>query len=211
MRLATKSIDSEAILAFWFDDAVYEPESIPRAKQRWYRGGATLDRYIATHFKTQHASAAASVMSEELTHREILARIILFDQFSRHLYRGTPKAFAFDHLALAYSHQLYRSEAAFDLQPVEQLFLLHPYHHSENQVAQQLGISKLTILTGQVAPGWLPLFQGFLKSFQEHALIIERFGRFPHRNDILNRVTTLEESHYLAQKPQRYGQSHGHH
>jgi len=97
--LATKSIDSEAILRFWFDDAVHQPESIQRAKQRWYRGGAALDRLIAAQFKAMHASAAAKEIGGGLTDREILARIILLDQFSRHLYRGTPKAFAFDPLA----------------------------------------------------------------------------------------------------------------
>ena len=211
MRLATKSIDSEAILRFWFDDAVHQPESIQRAKQRWYRGGAALDRLIAAQFKAMHASAAAKEIGGGLTDREILARIILLDQFSRHLYRGTPKAFAFDPLALTFSRQLNDAKTVVDLHPVEQLFTLHPYHHSENRSAQHIGISKLETLTQQVSSCWLPLFQGFLKSFQTHALIIERFGRFPHRNDILNRANRSQETEYLKQQPQRYGQSHGHH
>ena len=211
MRLVTKSIDSEAILYFWFDDAVHQPDSIQRAKQRWYRGGAALDRLIAAQFKAMHASAAAAEFGDRLTDREILARIILLDQFSRHLYRGTPKAFAFDPLALTFSRQLNDAETVVDLHPVEQLFALHPYHHSENRSAQRIGILKLETLTQQVSSCWLPLFQGFLKSFQAHALIIERFGRFPHRNDILNRANSPQETEYLKQQPQRYGQSHGHH
>ena len=211
MRLATKSIDSDAILQFWFDDAVHQPESIPRAKQRWYRGGGTLDRSIAAQFKTIHASAAAQGLRDKLNPRAVLARIILLDQFSRHLYRGTPKAFSFDPLALAFSRQLLNSKAVDALQPIEHLFALHPFHHSEDRAAQQLGISKVETLTEQVSSAWRPLFQDFLKSFQEHALIIERFGRFPHRNEILNRANTTQEKRYLTQQPQRYGQSHGHH
>lgn len=209
--MATKSIDNDAILDFWFGDCVHLPESIPSAKQRWYRGGATLDRHIAAQFTAMHATAAVPVRADGLDHRAILARIILLDQFSRHLYRGTPKAFAFDPLALAFSQRLFDSKTPVALQPVEQLFALHPYHHAENSAAQQLGISKLEALTEQASQDWRPLFQGFLKSFQEHALIIERFGRFPHRNEIHNRDNTLQETQYLAQQPQRYGQSHGHH
>jgi uncharacterized protein (DUF924 family) len=211
VRLATKSIDSDAILQFWFDDAVHQPKSIPKAKQRWYRGGAALDRSIATQFKTIHASVAAQGLRDGLNPHATLARIILLDQFSRHLFRGTPKAFSFDPLAVAFSHQMFDSKAEDALQPVEQLFALHPFHHSEDRAAQQLGISKVESLTEQVSPAWRPLFQDFLKSFQEHALIVERFGRFPHRNEILNRVNTTQEKQYLTQQPQRYGQSHGHH
>jgi len=204
--LATKSIDTDAILAFWFEDCCDQPESISQAKQRWYRGGAALDRHIQAQFKTAHASAATEAWVDALTDRAILARIILLDQFSRHLYCGTPKAFAFDSKALNLSHRLRVANRASELHPIEHLFALHPYHHAENRAAQRLGIAALDALIRHVPPVWKPVFQRFLKSFEEHALIIERFGRFPHRNQSLNRHNTVEETQYLAQQHQRYGQ-----
>ena len=206
MRLATKSIDTDAILAFWFEDCCDQPESISTAKQRWYRGGLAVDRLVDVQFKTMHTSAADNPYPDGLTEREILARIILLDQFSRHLYRGQPEAFAFDPLALDLSHRLNPLDAALNLQPIEKVFALHPYHHAENSAAQQLGIDALRGLIARVAPAWRGIILRFLKSFEEHALIIERFGRFPHRNQTLKRRNTVEETRYLAQQHKQYGQ-----
>lgn len=203
--MATKLIDPDAILDFWFDDCAHQPESISTAKQRWYRGGVAVDRFIEVQFQTMHASAADSPYPEGLTERGIPARIILLDQFARHLYRGQPKAFAFDPLALNLSHRLNPLDAVLNLQPIEKVSALHPYHHAENRTAQQLGIDALKGLISQVVPVWRGIILRFLKSFEEHALIIERFGRFPHRNQTLKRRNTVEETRHLAQQHKQYG------
>src|SRR5262249_51790388 len=117
-----------------------------------------------------------------------LARIIVLDQFPRNMFRGTPRAFAADPLALAAAKHLAAKGYDRDLLPVEKQFAYLPFEHSESLPDQERGCELMKTLDEDLY-GWAV----------KHKVIIERFGRFPHRNEILGRQSTPEEIEFLKQ------------
>ena len=128
-----------------------------------------------------------------------LAAIITLDQFSRNIYRDTPTAFASDQLALNWS--LSGVDAGLDkqLHPIERVFFYMPMEHAENLAIQHRCIWQFQQLLEVVPEDHKETFTGFLEFARSHAEVIERFGRFPHRNSILGRQSTPEELEYLDQ------------
>lgn len=172
----------QQILSFWFEEL--RPE-------QWFKSSLKLDETIRSRF----APLLQQAMRGELeswrnTAEGRLAEIIVLDQFSRNIHRGTPQSFAADPVALALSQEALRTQALEQLEKVEQRdFLLLPFMHSESVLIQQQA---------------LPLFkayttQGCYRAAQQHKAIIDRFGRYPHRNAILGRNSTTEELEFLQQ------------
>jgi uncharacterized protein (DUF924 family) len=131
--------------------------------------------------------------------RDRLALILLTDQFPRTIYRGLAKAFAFDSQALALSRD--GIDAGFDLslRPLERVFFYMPLEHSESLADQDRSFSLFRQLVEQVGPDHKPTFQEYLDFAVRHRDIINRFGRFPHRNEVLARTSTAEELMFLQQ------------
>jgi uncharacterized protein (DUF924 family) len=131
----------------------------------------------------------------------------LLDQLPRNLYRGTARAFATDPQALALCQQglLLGHDAA--LAPVERVFHYLPLEHAENLEAQNLSIALFRELRNDAPPGAEASFDGFIKHADSHRQIIERFGRYPHRNAVLGRVSTPAEQQYLAGSAATFGQA----
>ncbi len=205
-------VNTAAILEFWFGAAAYSPAKVAAAKKQWYRSGHLLDDEINQRFSEDHQSAQSPALEEApIDARDILARILLLDQFSRHLYRGTAAAYAFDEIAQNFAQSLHWPNLDLPCSPIEKVFALHPFHHAENAQLQRMGIEQLERITEDADEAWRIILKGFLKSFQEHALIIDRFGRFPHRNRLLGRVQTDAEIEFLERSKQHFGQVHGHH
>ncbi len=146
------------------------------------------------------ARAAGELEAEwGATPRGRIALIIVLDQFSRHIHRGTPAAFAQDpaaqRLALAGVEQ--GTDRA--LIPAQRAFFYLPFEHAEDLALQRRGVQLFQLLATEVAPAWRKEYTGFSDYAGHHRDIVERFGRFPHRNTVLGRASTPEETEFLKQ------------
>lgn len=170
-----------AVLAFWFEEI--EPKM-------WWAADPAFDRQIAQRFGPLLIQAAqADLYPWRSEPRGRLAEIIVLDQFSRNIHRNTPSAFAQDPMALALAQEAVAAGAYLQLSETERAFLLLPYMHSESRL--------IHVQTERLYREYAPPdnYQFALK----HKAIIDRFGRYPHRNQILGRASTAEEIEFLKQ------------
>jgi uncharacterized protein (DUF924 family) len=169
---------ADAVLAFWRS----------AGPDKWFNKDIAFDDEIRARFlKTYEAAVRGELAAWELTREGALALVIVLDQFPRNMFRGSARAFTADPLALAVAVRAI--ERGFDLQlPVqERAFFYLPFEHSE-AMADQERCCELFRSTGDAE---------LLKWAELHTDIIRRFGRFPHRNAVLGRVTTPEEQAFL--------------
>jgi uncharacterized protein (DUF924 family) len=178
-----------AIVDFWFDHA---PD---RFRAVWFKRDDAFDAAIAANFG---ASIEAIVDEIQLCSRLDaawwLAMVIVHDQFPRNLFRGTPKAFAYDEKARLLADSAIKLGMDQRVTPTQRLFFYLPFTHSESLPDQE---SCVALNTAMVAAQ--PDLQDCLTSAHAHRDVIARFGRFPHRNAALGRTSTPEEREYLAQ------------
>lgn len=168
------------VLTFWFEEL--RPE-------QWYSASDAVDAMIAGRFDALQAAAARCELFQWRTSPEgRLAEIIVLDQFSRNIYRGTAAAFAQDSLALALAQEAVVAGADLALEPAKRAFLYLPYMHSESVVIHDVAL-RLFDSAG---------LENNLDFEHKHKAIIDRFGRYPHRNAVLGRVSTPEEVAFLA-------------
>ncbi|EAT12570.1 hypothetical protein RED65_06733 [Oceanobacter sp. RED65] len=166
---------------FWFHELTEE---------QWFKKDSHIDQIMTQRFKAIHQQAANSELWEwRNTPKGRLAEVLLLDQFSRNIYRDTPNAFASDTLALALAQEAIRNEYHLTLTPQERAFLYMPFMHSESLAIHEEAIKQFS------EPG----LENNLKFEKMHKDIIERFGRYPHRNMILGRKSTPEEIEFLKQ------------
>ena len=172
----------QEILKFWFEEI--EPS-------RWWAKDEAFDRSIRARFADAHARATrCELFAWRAGPRGRLAEVIVLDQFSRNMFRGSPLAFASDPLALALAQEAIAAKADEALSPVERSFLYLPFMHSESLAIHAVAME---LYRNNGLPGNL--------DFEiKHQQIIERFGRYPHRNAILGRPSTEEEIQFL-QRP----------
>ncbi|MDA0790669.1 MAG: DUF924 domain-containing protein [Proteobacteria bacterium] len=170
------------VLTFWFDELT---------PGDWYRKDPQLDQVIRQRFGPLNRSAAsAECFHWRKTIHGRLAEIIVLDQFSRNLFRGRPEAFASDGMALVLAQEARRSGETSRLIPEELAFLYMPFMHSESLLIHEVALT----LFGE------PGLERNLEFELRHKAIIERFGRYPHRNAALGRENTAEESEFLNTK-----------
>ncbi len=134
----------------------------------------------------------------------LLALILLTDQFPRNIFRGSPQAFQFDSLALNWCLSGLKSETDRSLRPIERVFFYLPLEHSESREHQERSVQLFTRLFQEVPAEQLDVFRKYLIFALRHRRIIDRFGRFPHRNGILERVSTPEEIAFLQEPGSRF-------
>lgn len=171
----------DAVLGFWFE------ESQPA---QWWRVDPAFDELIRARFGALHEQACrAELFGWRGAPAGRLAEVIVLDQFSRNLHRGTPRAFAADPLALALAQEAVAAGADLALPAERRAFFYLPYMHSESAAIHAAGEPLLR----ERAP------KGNHDSELQHRAIIERFGRYPHRNAILGRASTPEEAAFLTQ------------
>ena len=167
------------VLAFWFDEL---------SPADWFKKDDALDSKIREKFDGLHKRAAACELNDWRESAEgALAEIIVLDQFSRNLHRNSAQAFAQDSLALALSQEAIAKGFDKQLQPPKLAFLYFPFMHSESSVIHERAMELFK------APGLEYNFE-FEK---QHKAIIDRFGRYPHRNELLGRRSTPEEEEFL--------------
>ena len=170
-----------SVIEFWFSE-------IP--PRQWWQKNDEFDALIHDKFSKLHQSAIRCELFEWRHHPlGQLAEIIIIDQFSRHLFRDHTEAFAHDSLALALAQQAVADGSDHSVGAKQRGFFYLPYMHSESKKMQTQSVHLFS------QPG----LATHLSSAQRHRAIIERFGRFPHRNKILGRPSTAEELAFLKQ------------
>ncbi len=180
---------------------------------RWFGGGAALDQDITTRFGAQVALAVDGGLrdweqTDELDGPQPLARlalVILLDQFSRNVFRGTGRAFAGDARAQRLVRDMLARQADQALPWVARVFTYMPLMHAEDAALQGECVACFARLLADAPEALKPRLQGNLDFARQHQDIIARFGRFPYRNAALGRANTPEEQAFLLKGP-RFGQ-----
>ena len=174
-----RDMDYQHIIDFWFLET--EPA-------QWWRQSDEFDRRIGERFGAVLAQAAqCELYAWRAAPLGRLAEIIVLDQFSRTIHRATAQAFASDSMALALAQEAIAAHADDALEPAKKAFLYMPFMHSESPEMHAIAVS----LFGQVG------LDSYLQFELRHKAIIDRFGRYPHRNALLGRVSSEEEIEFL--------------
>lgn len=169
------------IIGFWFSEI--DPKS-------WWVKDETFDQLIKDRFGAIHGKAISCELHEwRQQPLGRLAEIIVLDQFSRNMFRNSSQAFAHDALALALSQEAVQGNALSSLDNRQKAFLLMPFMHSESAAIHELAVTLFA------EPG----LEDNLEFELKHKAIIDRFGRYPHRNAVLGRESTAEERTFLEQ------------
>jgi uncharacterized protein (DUF924 family) len=187
-------VTAQDVLDFWFLPIGAKGHNTQRAE--WFRKDDAFDREIFRLFGEAVDTALAGGLrqwDDEGT-QGALARILVLDQFTRNIYRGTPKAFAGDALALEAALALDDAGAHQTLPPVQRAFAYMPFEHAENLAMQERSVILFDKLNASAAG-----FESMLDYARRHYDVIRKFRRFPHRNAILGRQSTPEEIAYLEQ------------
>ena len=190
----------EDLLAFWFGSETGDSATAEAQKKLWWAKDAVVDAEIRERYGALVAAAAGGAHREWAREpRGRLALILLFDQFPRNIYRDTPQAFAHDGLALRLAIDGIAAGADRELRAIERVFFYLPLEHAESVHMQERSVALFTALAAGVPEADRSSFAGFLDYAVRHRDVVHRFGRFPHRNRILGRESTPEETAFLAQ------------
>ena len=184
---------------FWFGTLDARGRVASDRSERWFTVDPEFDREVRIHFESDLRTAAAGRRVRwEDDPRGVLALVLLFDQFPRNTYRGTPRAFVFDAHAYRCMEQAVSRGLDKQLWPVERAFLNMPLLHSEDVAAQEQAVERFAELADAADGGQQDLFGEFTRKAREHREIIRTFARFPYRNDILGRESSAAERAFLA-------------
>ena len=179
----------EDVLDFWFGD---DPTLF---REAWFRTDPTFDAACRARFGTVlEAARTGALDSWAETPRGTLALVIVLDQLSRNIHRGTPDAFAADTRARALARAAVARGDDRRLGPLERSFLYLPFEHAEDLADQAMSVRLFETLRGTYDTA-----DRAIEYAERHREVIRRFGRFPHRNAILGRASTAEELAYLAE------------
>ena len=202
-----RSIVIADIVTFWLSDSRDSPDRASARRGWWYQGGPVVDEEIRARFGALVPRAlAGELMGWRVTPDGTLALSLLLDQFTRNLYRGTVEAYAGDARAFEIVDQAIERGLDRVLHPVARIWLWHPLHHSEDIAEQDRGLGLLRALRRDADPAWRGYVERSIKGWTRHRDIVARFGRFPHRNAVLGRDSTMEEQAYMAAGGESFGQ-----
>lgn len=210
------------VLSFWFKDFNPSQTVPPSLLSFWFQSSPETDAEIRTQFgpdiesflsrpntASLDASKSSSEPLEELsqTAKGTLAAVLILDQFTRNCYRKSPRAFSGDSQARQLCLQALDRGFDQSLHPVESVFLYLPLEHSESLQDQDRCVQLMRGLVDRARGSVHEKFLGgFVRYAEEHRDIVARFGRFPHRNEVLGRSSTAAETAYLASGGARFGQ-----
>lgn len=186
----SEQAEADEVLRFWFGGA----DERGKRRKAWFEKSAAFDREIRDRFVPLYEAAAAGERDGWKSRPyECLALIVLLDQLPRNMFRGTPRAFAADAFALQAARHAVAQGWDREFLPVERLFAYLPFEHSES-----LGDQERACELTRPLEGFAETFDAYRYAVA-HRDIIQRFGRFPHRNAILGRASTPEEAEFLKQ------------
>jgi uncharacterized protein (DUF924 family) len=198
----------ETLLDSWFDADVANAEAMNSQMRRWFASSADEDRELAARYgELARAAADGRLDDSAATPRGRLGLIILLDQFPRNLHRGSAAAFAQDARALALCLSGIELGMPERLAPIERVFFLMPMQHAEDPAIQTQSVERFAALaTADGPPSLLAALRACADYAVMHRKIVDRFGRFPHRNRALDRESTAAEREFLETGGPSFGQ-----
>jgi uncharacterized protein (DUF924 family) len=192
-------ISPDDVLAYWFGD-LSNPELVPSTVSLWFKGGPEVDEEIRRRFGDALEPARRGELDDwAATPRGTLALLVLLDQFPRNVYRDDPRSFASDEHARKIAGIALERDFDQAVFPVESIFFYLPFEHSEALDDQRVAVAKIRAAQERATGDVHKLFVETVDYAVRHQQVIERFGRFPHRNKILGRASTPEEEAFLQQ------------
>ena len=200
----------DELLSWWFgnwDDQVPLADNDPLLV-RWWQKRAETDQFIQERFGAIHADVAQGGRRDwEATAKGLLARVIVLDQFSRFVHRGTGKAFVNDRAARELTNTALERAWDRDLQRIERAFLYMPLMHAEDRVAHRRALSLFTGLAEEAEEAGIPradFYRRLVGQAQSQKATVDRFGRFPQRNFPMERTSTPEELAFLRELDEEF-------
>ena len=192
--------EAREVREYWFGTQPLTPPALERRMEFWFGAQSEgRDAEISARFGALLERAAAGKLAGWADGpRRRLSLILVLDQFPRNMFRGTARAFDYDAQALALSLSGLQSAADGALDFTERLFFYMPLQHAESEDAQDESVAAFRRLLGEVPPELKEMFADALRYAEDHRSVIERFGRFPHRNPVLGRASTPRETEWLA-------------
>jgi uncharacterized protein (DUF924 family) len=204
-------MSANEVLDYWFGAGPWTRQRLEERTAFWFGGGdratqAARDTEIREKLEPLLERAARGEFAAWASSpKRRLALILLFDQVPRNSYRGTPAAFAFDREALALASEGIQLAADAALDPIERIFFYLPLEHAESAEAQEAAVGAFERLVNEAPPD-LRDFCAYTATYAiKHRDVIAKFGRFPHRNAVLDRQSTPAEAEWLAAHPNYFG------
>ena len=184
------------ILDFWFGDLDDRGFSTAEKHKLWFTVSDSTDQQCKQLFGALVEQAVAGKLNRWADKDEgLIALVLLLDQFTRNIFRGTPAAFSGDDRALALSQEAIEHGRDQRLPAIHRVFLYMPLEHSEDLLVQETSVNCFAELAAQTGD---KMFEGFCQYAQAHKDVVSSFGRFPHRNSILGRESTQQELEHLG-------------
>ena len=197
----------DAILLFWFKEQELSGPQIDRRMDIWFGTDPVLDHEIEKEFGDDVAAASEGRLDHWAADPHgRLALILLIDQFRRNIYRNSAEAFSMDKLALKLCVEGAMEKKDIGLTPLQRIFFYMPLQHAESRKVQEKSVNLYNRLAEAVSPTYRETLLTIAQFAELHRDIIDQFGRFPHRNKLLNRDNTAEEDEYLATDSPDFGQ-----
>ncbi len=199
--------EASEIINYWLGTEQNSVDDMKRQWKLWYDASDDTDNNIRARF----GGALAAAESGDLNHWQSnasgsLALVILLDQFSRNLFRSTPDAYRNDNQALAIAEHAVTTGQHLEMSIPGRVMLYHPYHHAEDTAMQEKAVQLFSELKASSPSAWEEELENHLRFVRSHASLVSRYGRFPHRNQVLGRISTEEEKAYLDKDNRTYGQ-----
>lgn len=204
--VTTNALTPKHVLDTWFKDENTGRMDIPQPK-RWFMGGAELDEKLTIEYSHTLLLAAENKLDHwQDSAPGTLALIILLDQFNRNINRGTAAAFEHDSKAVQVSKHALAMGYTEQFPISQRMFCYMPFEHDESAESQRLSVSLFKQLREEAPDDFSEFAESTLASAIEHKDIIDKFGRYPYRNAVLNRTSTEAELAWLRQENKRFGQ-----
>ncbi len=198
----------DAVVSFWFQEKELTAPQIDGRMDVWFGEDAVFDQQIQSEFSGDVEEASEGKLDHWAhTPHGRLALILLLDQFRRNIYRGTAEAYAEDKRALKLCVEGAMEKKDKGLSPIQRAFFYMPLQHAESRKVQAKSVAIFSRLAEAVSPTYVETFMTIAQFAELHRDIVEQFGRFPHRNVVLNRANTPEEEEYLANDGPSFGQA----
>ncbi|MEX0976906.1 MAG: DUF924 family protein [Woeseia sp.] len=197
----------DRVLAFWFKAHELSAPQIDGRMDIWFGEDAEFDHEIAKEF-ADDVEEASNGRLDHWAHKPHgqLALILLLDQFRRNIYRNSAEAFALDKAALKLCVEGAMEKKDAGLTPIQRVFYYMPLQHAESRKVQAKSVQIYRRLADAVSPTYRETFETIAQFAELHRDIVERYGRFPHRNRLLNRKNTPDEDEFLAGDAPTFGQ-----
>ena len=217
VKLLSESVDAtitdedqlriDTIIEFWFRAQELSAPQIDRRMDIWFGEDEVFDLECKKNFADDVENASEGKL-DHWAHKPLgrLALILVLDQFRRNIYRNTAEAFSKDNLALKLCVEGAMAKKDQGLTPIQRAFFYMPLQHAESAKVQAKSVELFTKLAEAVSPTYRQTFETMTQFAELHRDIVEQFGRFPHRNQLLNRENTPEENEYLSIDSPDFGQ-----